>query len=163
MSYPEARYLGDRGEISAAFRPATAEPDLVLGGGGQAAYLATGASTNGQFGLYRWDMGPDSGGPATHFHRTISESFFVLSGTVRFFDGEHWADGTAGDFLYVPEGGLHAFRNDSTEPASMLILFAPGAPREGYFEGLVEMGTSGRQVSQEEWAEFFLRHDTFWV
>jgi oxalate decarboxylase/phosphoglucose isomerase-like protein (cupin superfamily) len=26
----------------------------------------------------------------------------------------------------VPEGGIHASRNESDEPASMLILFAPG-------------------------------------
>ena len=163
MSYPDARYLGDTGEISAVLRRAHAEPELQVGRGGSASYLATGASTNGRFGLYRWDMGPEPSGPGTHFHRTISESFFVLSGTVRLFDGESWTDATAGDFLFVPEGGLHAFRNDSGEPASMLILFAPGAPGEGYFEGLAEMGASGRQVSDEEWRDFFVRHDTYWV
>ena len=68
-----------------------------------------------------------------------------------------------GDFLYVPEGGLHAFRNGSGQPASMLILFVPGAPREGYFEGLIEMFTSGRPVSPEEYTEFCERHDTFFV
>lgn len=29
MSYPVARYLKDTGEISATFRPASAEPDLM--------------------------------------------------------------------------------------------------------------------------------------
>jgi mannose-6-phosphate isomerase-like protein (cupin superfamily) len=159
MSYPDARYLGDTGDVSAVLRRAGAPPELTLGGGGSASYLATGASTNGQFGLYRWDMGPEPSGPGTHFHRTISESFFILSGTVRVFNGEDWADATAGDFLFVPEGGLHAFRNDSGAPASMLILFAPGAPREGYFEGLPGLS----QLSEEERAEFFVRHDTYWV
>jgi mannose-6-phosphate isomerase-like protein (cupin superfamily) len=159
MSYPEPRYHGEHGETSAVLRPATTEPELRLGPASSASYLATGASTNGQFGLYRWDMGPEPSGPTTHFHRTISESFFVLSGTVRLFNGEAWHDATAGDFLFVPEGGLHAFRNDSGEPASMLILFAPGAPREGYFEGLSGLGG----LSEEERTEFFLRHDTYWV
>ncbi len=163
MSYPEARYLGDGGEISAVFRAAATPPDLHMGTAAAVSYLATGASTNGRFGLYRWDMGREPSGPTTHFHRTISESFFVLSGTVRLFDGERWRDGTAGDFLFVPEGGHHAFRNDSGEPASMLILFAPGAPREGYFEGLVEMAALGRHLSEEERAAFFVRHDTYWV
>ncbi|KZS66668.1 hypothetical protein A4G28_16545 [Mycobacterium ostraviense] len=31
---------------------------------------------------------------------------------------------------------IHGFRNDSDQPASILNLFAPGAPRDGYFEGL---------------------------
>ena len=158
MTYPDPRYLGEAGEVSARFRPVDAPPELSLGGGGAASYLATGASTNGQFGLYRWDMGPAPSGPGTHFHRSISESFFILSGAVRLFDGEHWTDATAGDFLFVPEGGLHAFRNESGQPASMLILFAPGAPREGYFEGL-----PGLPSDEAARAEFFLRHDTFWA
>ncbi|MFC5107249.1 hypothetical protein [Kibdelosporangium philippinense] len=35
----------------------------------------------------------------------MSESFFVLSGTLRSHDGEKWRDGSAGDFFYVPPGG----------------------------------------------------------
>ena len=163
MSSPTVRYRGDTGEVSAVLRRTDAQPELRMGTAASVSYLATGASTSGQFGLYRWDMSPEPSGPATHFHRTISESFFVLSGTVRLFNGESWRDASAGDFLFVPEGGLHAFRNDSGAPASMLILFAPGAPREGYFEGLVELAASGRQLSEEERAEFFLRHDTYWV
>jgi hypothetical protein len=99
MSYPEPRYFGAKGEISAVFRPADARPELQMGAGGAASYLATGASTNGQFGLYRWDMGPEPSGPGTHFHRTISESFFVVSGTVQLFNGASWRAATAGDFL----------------------------------------------------------------
>lgn len=162
MSYPPPRYHGDTGEVSATYRPAGHEPELVMSAG-TAGYLATGASTNGQFGLYRWHMAGPRSGPEPHFHKTISESFFVLDGTVRLFDGVQWLDATAGDFLFVPEGGIHGFRNESGLPATMLLLFAPGAPREGYFEGLVEMATSGQPVSDEERAEFFLRHDTYWL
>ena len=64
-----------------------------------------------------------------------------------------------GDFLHVPFGGVHAFRNESGQPASMLILFTPGAPREDYFE---RVGTVARMSPQEREA-FFLTHDTFWV
>ena len=111
------------------FRPVSAEPDLRLGTASQFHYLATRVSTHGDFGLYRVDMGPEPSGASTHFHRTISESFFILWGTLRLFDGERWIDGTAGDFLHVPHGGLHAFRNESGAPVSMLMLFVPGAPR----------------------------------
>ena len=159
MSYPQPRYLGDGGEPTATYRPASHEPELVYAAGTRVHYLATGASTNGQFGLYRWDMAGPPSGPDPHFHRSISESFFILSGTVRIFDGSRWIDASPGDFVHVPEGGVHAFHNESGEPASMLLHFAPGAPREGYFEGLVDL--AGR--SEEEKAEFFLRHDTFWL
>ncbi|MEU0482965.1 MULTISPECIES: cupin domain-containing protein [Streptosporangiaceae] len=162
MSYPEPRYLGDTGEINATYRTADHEPELRSPGGTVTHYLATGASTNGQFGMYRWEMGPVPSGPSPHFHRSISESFYVLTGTIRIYDGTRWIDTVPGDFVHVPEGGIHGFRNESGEPASMLLHFSPGAPREGYFEGLVEFAVSGRP-SEEELAEFYLRHDTFWV
>src|SRR5918993_3149017 len=159
MSYPEARYRGESGLINATLEPARRSPEVRYPSGGTAHYLATGASTGGQFGLYRWEMAAAQGGPGPHFHRSISESFYMLSGTIRLYDGARWIDGQPGDFLFVPEGGIHAFRNESGAPASMLILFAPGAPREGYFEGLAEMAWGRRTLSDEEKAEFYLYHD----
>ena len=163
MTYPEPRYAGDSGELTAVLRPADQAPELTTTNGVAVRYLATGASTNGEFGLYRWDMGAEPTGPGPHFHKAISESFFILSGTVRVFDGQRWVDATQGDFLFVPEGGIHGFRNESGQPASMLLLFAPGAPREPYFEFLDEVARSGRQPTQDEWTEFYLRHDTYWT
>jgi len=45
----------------------------------------------------------------------------------------------------------------------MLILFAPGAPREGYFEELAEIAASGRQLTDEEWLELGRRHDNYFI
>jgi hypothetical protein len=45
----------------------------------------------------------------------------------------------------------------------MLILFAPGAPRERYFIELAEIADSGRQLSDAERTEFLARHDQFMV
>src|SRR5215467_4582841 len=162
MSYPEPRYHGDKGEISAVFRPADQRAELTIGAGTAVRYLATGASTHRQFGLYRWDAKPHTPGPAAHFHRTMSESFFILSGTVCLFDGKRWVDTKAGDFLFVPEGGLHGFKNESDDPASMLILFAPGAPREGYFEAIAAKA-AGQKFTDEEWKEVCLKHDNHFI
>ena len=162
MSYPDPRYSGEKGEISANFRRADREPELMIGSDTAMRYLATGASTNGQYGLYRVDMGPHASGPGPHFHRTMSESFFVLNGVMRLFDGARWINATAGDFLYVPEGGVHGFHNESGDPASMLLLFAPGGPREAYFEALAEIA-AGCKFSEEEWTAFCRRHDNYFV
>ncbi|HEX2315342.1 MAG TPA: cupin domain-containing protein [Thermomonospora sp.] len=169
LTYPPPRYGGKTGQVSARFRPADAEPDLVSGGADAGVtgaserqrthYLATGASTAGEFGLYRIEMPPRGRGPETHFHRGISESFYVLSGTLRLYDGERWIDAVPGEFLYVPVGGLHAFHNASDEPTSFLLLFTPGAPREGYFEGIAGLA----DMTEEERQEFFLYHDNHWV
>lgn len=162
LSYPEPRYDRAEGEVSAAYRPGEQEPELTYPSGVQVDYLATGMATGGDFGLYRWTFGPNESGPGPHFHKTISESFFVLSGTVRLYNGEDWIEATPGDFLHVPPGGIHGFRNVEGEPASMLLLFTPGAPREGYFEGLADL-QRGKQFSDEELAEFYLRHDNHWL
>jgi mannose-6-phosphate isomerase-like protein (cupin superfamily) len=162
VSYPPPTYTGT-GEATSRFRPAGTPPELPRPGGGAASYLATGATTGGRFGLYRWDMGPRPAGADPHYHRTISESFFVLSGTVQLYDGRDWLDAHAGDFDHVPEGGLHGFRNRSGEPVSMLILFAPGAPREAYFEGLVAIAEGRWTPSPEERTAFYEEHDNYFV
>lgn len=162
MSYPDPKYLGETGEVSAVLRPHDSKPDLSNPTGATVEYLATGAGTSGEFGLYRWNFGPEASGPDPHFHRTISESFFILTGTVRLYNGEEWVETRPGDFLFVPEGGVHGFRNVPGEPASMLLLFTPGAPREEYFETLFEVA-NGRELSEQERAELFIRHDNHWV
>ena len=156
------RYTGKTGEVSATFRRAGQPAELDYRSGNAVHYLATGATTEGRFGLYRWDFSTQPSGPSPHFHRTISESFFILSGTVRLYDGKDWVDATAGDFSYVPEGGIHAFRNESGKEASMLILFAPGAPREEYFETLARFA-GNPDVTEAERAEIALRHDNIWI
>jgi mannose-6-phosphate isomerase-like protein (cupin superfamily) len=164
MSYPEPRYLGDGGETSARLVPATTLPVSLNMPRQNTTYLATGADTGGHFGLYRWDFGTARSGPDPHFHRTLTESFYILSGVVSLHNGEGWTDHGAGDFLFVPEGGIHGFKNYSGEPASMLILFTPGAPREEYFETLVDIAQGTRaRMTPEERAEFMLRHDTYWL
>ena len=81
---------------------------------------------------------------------------------MRLYDGKQWVDAGQDDFFFVPEGGIHGFSNDSDEPASMLILFTPGAPREDYFETLASLAR-GFTMTEEERAAFMLRHDTYWV
>lgn len=161
MSYPEPVYRGPDGDVTARVLPAAAEPDLRLGGT-EVRYLLRGAETNGLFGLYRWDMPPGQSGAAPHFHRTITETFFVLSGAPELYDGTRWKQASPGDCLYVPEGGLHGFGNPGTEAASMLLLFSPGAPREGYFETLAEVA-AGRELTGDQWADLFEQHDNHYV
>jgi mannose-6-phosphate isomerase-like protein (cupin superfamily) len=155
-------YEGE-GEVSAVYRPEDGVERLQLSSSTTARFVSPGSLTAGRFGLFRWDMAARAGGASPHFHRTFAESFFVLSGTVSLYNGEKWIDASARDFLYVPEGGVHGFRNEAEEDASMLILFAPGPPRERYFEELAEISASGRQLSDEEWTELYARHDQYVV
>ncbi|HET6693072.1 MAG TPA: cupin domain-containing protein [Pedococcus sp.] len=162
MSYPPPLYRGDQGEASAWLRPSW-EPADLESANTEVHYLATGATTGGLFGLYRYEMTAARSGPDPHFHRTMSESFYILSGTLRLHDGAGWRDLERGDFAHVPPGGIHGFRNESGEPVSMLLHFAPGAPRESYFEAVAEVARGERALTPEEWTELYRRHDQYMV
>ena len=71
----------------------------------------------------------------------------MLEGTIRLFNGETWIDAVKGD--------------ESGAPARMLILFAPGPPREEYFKELAEIRSSGRKLTDEDWIEVWARHDQY--
>ncbi|MGY4654198.1 cupin domain-containing protein [Mycobacterium sp. URHB0021] len=157
--YPPPRYTEDEPEVSAWLRRGDEAPDHDSFGRVKYHYLANQAATNGDYGLYRVDIGPRGGGPGPHFHRAMSEAFFVLSGTIRLFDGKDWIDARPNDFLYVPPGGIHGFSNDADEPTSILMLFAPGAPREAYFEGFAHLA----DMTDDERREWFIRNDNFFI
>jgi mannose-6-phosphate isomerase-like protein (cupin superfamily) len=150
------------GEINAIYRPRAAVADLV-GPTASMTFVAPGSLTQREFGIFRRDMHPHAGGPDAHFHRTFSESFYILEGIVRLYDGRDWVEAGAGDFLYVPKGGIHAFSAASDQPASMLILFAPGEARERYFQEVEEIRASGRKLTDDEWTELYARHDQYMV
>lgn len=149
-------------EISATYRPLATVPDFV-GPTASTTFVALGSLTRRQFGIFRRDMKPNAGGPDAHVHLTFSESFYVLRGHVRLYDGRDWVEAKAGDFLYVPKGGIHAFKADSEKPASMLILFAPGKAREGFVREMEEIRESGSKLTDRQWTEFYARHDQYMV
>jgi quercetin dioxygenase-like cupin family protein len=156
MSYPSEAQRG-----TARFRAAADVEQVDYKSGSSTRFVAPGSVTSSQFGLFEWALPAGGGGPSPHFHKTFSESFYVMTGTIGLFDGDHWISARPGDFLYVPQNGVHAFRNDADEPASMLILFAPAPPREKYFRELAEVAESGRELSYDEWTDLFARHDQY--
>jgi quercetin dioxygenase-like cupin family protein len=156
-------YVGEKGEASGHHVAAGEARRLTMGSGTAVDIIATSSTTGDRFGLFRWDLVPTAHGPDPHFHRTFSESFYVLSGTIGFYDGERWTDATAGNFFHVPPGGVHAYRPADERVASMLTLFTPGTARERYFEEMAEISASGRKLSDDEWADLFTRHDQYWA
>jgi quercetin dioxygenase-like cupin family protein len=122
-------------------------------------FVAPGSVTAGRYGLFEYRMAAHSPGPRPHYHRTFSESFYVLSGELTIFDGQAWSAFGVGDYVHVADGGVHAFRNDGDDPAAFLILFAPGIARERFFTELSELRRSGQELSTQQWVEFYARHD----
>ena len=107
--YPPDVYRGTTGEVSARLRPDGTEAEIRFRSGGTCEYLATGDRTGTTFGLYRWTFGEKETGPEPHFHRAITESFYVLSGEVQLYDGAGWKVGHSGGALVYEYGATAAY------------------------------------------------------
>ena len=139
--------------------PAAQQRRIPVGGG--MTVVSPPAASAGAYSLYRIDLPPRAGGARPHFHHGFVESFTVLTGTATLLDGASWVTAGVGDHLVVPALGVHAFRNDRDEPASLLMMSTPGVAREDYFDEL--LAVAGRELSEQEWTELFARHDQVMV
>lgn len=121
-------------------------------------YVATGALTRRDFGLFEYELTANSPGARAHYHPDFSESFYVLDGELTILDGEEWVTAGVGDLVYVPRKSIHGFKNDGAVDTKFLILFTPGVAREDYFTGLDELRANGQTPTTEEIDEFGRRH-----
>ena len=155
MSHPEPSLVD--------VRTVADHPLIRNGDSSRLRMVAPGSATAGRFGLVEYHVAPHSPGAAPHFHRTFSESFYVLYGRMTLYVDGAWTAYGPGDFAIAHERGVHGFRNDGDEPTSVLILFAPGIAREAFFAEMAEIGRSGRRPSKEEMAAIYARHDQVMV
>jgi mannose-6-phosphate isomerase-like protein (cupin superfamily) len=150
------------GERTARLIPASSQP-LTSFGATSVATIASAAQTGERYSLYRIDLGPRAGGARPHFHRTFAEVFHVLAGVVSLYDGRAWVPAGEGDHLVIPENGIHGFRNEEPEPATLLMMSTPGARREDYFAELAEIARTGAVLDRDQWTALFARHDQYMV
>jgi len=92
---------------------------------------ASRASTNGSLGLVEATV-PPGGGPVAHVHTRSDEAFYVLSGPLEILDGVRTFIASTGDFVFIPRGTRHRFKNTGVHGAKMLFMFIPGGD-EGVF------------------------------
>ncbi len=96
-------------------------------------FLATSEETGGRYSMFEATVLPN-GGPPPHIHRREDETFYVLEGEITFQVGDERRVAKSGTFVHMPIGILHAFKNETSQPAKMLISFAPAGLEEMFFE-----------------------------
>jgi quercetin dioxygenase-like cupin family protein len=95
---------------------------------------------------------PAGNGPPSHRHPDADESFYVLEGSFEVTaDGRRFAV-AAGDYLFVPRGTEHGWRNSGADAARMLVLYTP-SDMEVFFK------EAGRPVEPGEVAQRLTRED----
>ncbi len=106
------------------------------GPGDRYTFLVTGAQSDGAYFIMEALVPPD-GGPPPHIHLREQESFYLLDGTLDIQMGDTVVQASRGDFVHIPCGTVHCFRNTGTTTARMLLVFSPGGI-ERFFEETLE-------------------------
>jgi mannose-6-phosphate isomerase-like protein (cupin superfamily) len=75
-----------------------------------------------------------SPGPRPHIHHRHEEAFYVLEGELTLRRGAETILAPAGAFVVIPPGVVHQPANAGSQPAKVLILFAPGGMDEFFIE-----------------------------
>ena len=97
------------------------------GPGDRVTFLATGAESGGACFILE-GMAAPGGGPPPHVHHFEDESFYLLEGTATFQAGGQTIHAKPGDFIHIPRGTVHSFRNDGNVPARALVIISPAGP-----------------------------------
>ncbi len=100
------------------------------------------ADTDGKFSLVEVRTAPGAGAPPNR-HPGENEAFYVVTGRFEFvMEGEATTVG-AGEFVRIPNGALHSFRNVGPEAGTMLITIWPGSGHDTFFSEAGEPMPSG--------------------
>ena len=114
-------------------------------------FLATGDQTQGRYALWEALVLP-GGGPPPHTHSGEEEGFYVLEGHITLSIGDKRLALSAGMFANMPVGVQHSFKNETNQPARMLISIAPAGLENMFFEVGVPMpsGTTTAPLPTQE-------------
>ena len=82
-----------------------------------------GTHTDGAYSLLEVDLVGD--GPPRHIHKTNDEAFYVVEGEIKVLVGERTMIATAGSFVFIPRGTVHAWARTGQEPAKILAILSP--------------------------------------
>lgn len=109
---------------------------MYWGPGDRYRFLVTGAESGGAY-FAMEALVPPGGGPPPHIHRNEDETFYVVEGEASIRLGEEAVTARVGDFVNVPRGLVHCFKNEGRATLRMILTFTP-AGMEEFFEETLE-------------------------
>jgi quercetin dioxygenase-like cupin family protein len=124
-------------------RPADTGP-AFWGPGDHYTFLVTGEESNGAY-FAMEALVPPAGGPPPHIHRREDETFYLVDGEIEFLLDDETVMAGPGDFVNVPRGTVHRFRNTGSQTARMVLTFTP-AGIERWFDETLEQAPNAVSV-----------------
>jgi len=100
--------------------------------------------TGGAYSVFE-DVIPPGGGLPSHTHTKEDETIFVIEGELRAWLGGKQYDLKTGDFVHMPRGVQHDFKNVSDKPTHLLLSYTPG----GFEQWFLDVGTPVGDGDQE--------------
>jgi quercetin dioxygenase-like cupin family protein len=94
------------------------------GPGVKVTFLVTGAQSGGACFIFE-GVTPPGGGAPPHIHHHQEESFYLLQGTLTIHAAGRTYEASPGDFVHVPRGTVHSFKNNGTVDAKLLTTVSP--------------------------------------
>lgn len=117
--------------------------------------------TTHRIGITEVHLEPDTLGPPQHYHLAHEETFYVVSGLVRFTSAEESIEVGPGGLITAPLGAPHTFANpDHDESAIMLVTYTPDR-YINYFRQMGELALNGKQISDEQDIEIMAGYETY--
>ena len=132
------------------------EGEMYIGPGDFYRFLVTGEETGGAY-FAMEAIVPPGGGPPPHTHRDEDETFYVVEGGFEFLLGDRIVTAGVGDFVNVPRGMLHRFKNASDRPARMILTVTPSGI-EHFFRECLARAPSADQPTPDNVDEVAARY-----
>lgn len=103
--------------------------------------LKNSSQTNGASLDLHWELLPGCNmvDPLFHTHPNAIETYEVLEGEMEFYVKDRWISAKKGDFLSVPKGVTHTFRNPTDKIVTVFNTHQPALDMEQYFEDVVKV------------------------
>ena len=136
-------------------RPVATGP-AYWGPGDHYTFLVAGEESGGAY-FAMEALVPPGGGPPPHIHSREDETFYLIEGEIEFRLEDETIAAGPGDFVNVPRGTVHCFRNAGAKPARMVLTFTP-AGMERFSEETLEQAPNGAQAAPHNLDEVAARY-----
>jgi mannose-6-phosphate isomerase-like protein (cupin superfamily) len=85
-------------------------------------------------------------GPPPHHHEDTDEFFYVIAGRLGVVCDNAWTSLGPGDYMNIPKGVMHSFRNDGADDVRVITGFEP----QGFERFFLEYGIDADEVGAFE-------------
>ena len=107
-------------------------------------FLVASVETNGEYCKVECTVTPDGAVAAAHLHPYQTETFEVVSGTLKFKVGGEVVTATAGDVVTVEPGTAHKFWNEGEDEAVFRCTVRPALNFERLLETMFALAADGK-------------------